>query len=225
MTRDGVRDDLRRLRRAAIGTISGVAALWLIHAARRVSDGATSSLGIEPRSVDGLLGILTAPLLHGSVSHLLGNTLPLLVLGTAVAFEFRRYWPALTVTIWLGSGAGVWLLAREAVHLGASGVAYGLMAFVLVAGLRRRDQRSIALVLLVLFLHGGMVWGLLPLESGVSFESHLAGAIVGGLCALRVEKTTLRQRRPRKYAWEGKEIDDEHPAADLFIERDNDERR
>lgn len=140
--------------------------------------------GIVPRSPEGARGILFAPLLHGDFTHLISNSVPLVVLGTGLLYLYRRvsWWVVLIVYV-LG-GAGVWLFARPAsVHIGASGLIYGFAAFIFFSGLLRRDPPSIALALVVTFLYGGMVWGVLPLEPGVSFEAHLSGALAGILCA------------------------------------------
>ncbi|MDQ2069218.1 rhomboid family intramembrane serine protease [Natronospira bacteriovora] len=166
--------------KALVWLVTGlVAGLWLLHGLLLLSGVDASILGVRPRVASGLLGVLTAPLIHASWLHLFSNTLPLLVLGTAMFHGFpgaaRRALPL----IWIGSGLLVWLLAREGVHAGASGIAFGMMFFVFTAGLLRRDRASVALVLLVFFLHGSMVWGVLPQAPGVSWESHLAGAVVG----------------------------------------------
>lgn len=213
-------NELIRLRHAAGMWIGFVGLLWLIEGWATLGDWQRAALAVRPHEPTGLIGVVTAPLIHGSGSHLLSNSLPLVVIGTALGFGWPRAGRVVVPILWLGSGLAVWLFAREAAHLGASGVAYGMMFFVFFAGVLRRDPRSVGLVLIVLFLHGGMVWGVLPLRAGVSFESHLSGAILGTICAfaLRERRPTRRQRR--KYAWEGKAIDEEHPAADLFIDRD-----
>lgn len=217
-------DDAARLRRIAVGVITAVAALWLIHGLVRLVGVEPGVLGVHPRSPGGLVGILSAPLVHGSWAHLFGNTLPLLILATAMLYGTPRAGLPGLVAIWLGSGVLVWLFARDAAHIGASGVAYGMLFFVFVIGLLRRDRRSIALALLVFFLHGGMIWGVLPLAPGISFEYHLAGAVVGGLCA-----GWLRRRDPpaaaRRYAWEHDEPVDEHGVALFFDDRPRKDQR
>ncbi len=162
-----------------------VAVLWAVHLADIVVPVDFGRFGIVPRSPEGARGILFAPLLHGDFTHLISNSVPLVVLGTGLLYLYRRvsWWVVLIVYV-LG-GAGVWLFARPAsVHIGASGLIYGFAAFIFFSGLLRRDPPSIALALVVTFLYGGMVWGVLPLEDGVSFEAHLAGALSGILCAV-----------------------------------------
>lgn len=208
--------ETRRFRAAAAAVVAFTGLLWLIHAVALAGGWPGAALGIRPRDPAGLVGIVTAPLVHGSAGHLFSNTLPLLVIGTALLFGSPRAARIVVPVVWLGSGVAVWLFARDAVHLGASGLAYGMLTFVFLAGVLRRDPRSVALTLLVFFLHGSMIWGVLPLREGMSFESHLAGAVIGLVLALALRERDAPRQRPRKYAWEGKEIDEEHPAADLF---------
>ncbi|NIR30198.1 MAG: rhomboid family intramembrane serine protease [Gammaproteobacteria bacterium] len=189
------------LNRAAAITAVFTAALWAIQVAALSLDLPVGLLGIRPGQTTALHGVLTAPLVHGSFTHLLTNTPPLLVLGTAMLYGFPRASKIALPMIWLGSGAGVWLLAREGTHLGASGLTYGMMFFVFVIGVLRRDRPSMALAMIVFFLYGSMVWGILPTKPGISFESHLFGALAGVLAAF-----LLRRRDPltprRRYEWE-----------------------
>ena len=104
-------------------------------------------------------GILFAPLVHDGFPHLLANTPPLLVLGTAMLYLYPTAAPKVLPAIWLGPGIAVWLLARGGVHIGASGLVYGLVSYIFVAGLIRRDRRAIAASLLVCFMYGALVWG------------------------------------------------------------------
>ena len=152
-------------------------------------------LGIYPRTVRGFIGVLLAPLLHADAAHALANTVPILVLGTLL-FRFYPSKAAGVITAgWLVGGVVVWLCARESYHVGASGVIYAMAAFIVTAGLIG-GQRSLAAVsLLVIFLYGSMVWGVLPQEGGLSWESHAAGAAVGIFVALMGQE---RRRDGRK---------------------------
>ncbi len=157
--------------------------------------------GVYPRDVGGASGILTGPLIHGSFYHLMANTPPLLVLGSILIYGYPRAAPILWPVLYLGSGLGIWLFARESFHIGASGLTHGILFFVFVIGILRRDRPAIALSLVVFFLYGGMIWGVLPQKPGISFESHLFGALIGVVMAF-----LLRNRDPRwpekRYDWE-----------------------
>jgi membrane associated rhomboid family serine protease len=178
-----------------------VALLWAVLAFNWALDLDLQRYGVRPRDAHGLVGILAAPLLHANFEHLLANSLPLLVLGTVMLHLYPT--PALRVfvAVYLGPGVAVWLFGRDdTVHIGASGIAYGLVAYILVAGLLRRDRRAIAASLLVCFMYGALVWGVLPIEAGASRESHLAGALIGLACALVFRRLDIPPRL--RYSWE-----------------------
>jgi membrane associated rhomboid family serine protease len=179
-----------------------VGLIWLIQFSDWVLDLGPEDLGIRPRQLSGLPGILFAPLLHGDFVHLIDNTLPLLVLGTAMLYLYPSSSPRVLPAIYFGPGIAVWLFARAgAVHLGSSGLIYGLASYILVAGLIRRDRRAVAASLLVCFMYGALVWGVLPIERRISWETHLAAALIGVALAI-----ALRSRDPpmrKRYSWEG----------------------
>ena len=197
------RDD-RRFRRAAQGAVAFVVLLWAVHTVGWITGLPVERLGVLPRSEAGLTGVLTAPLVHGSWGHLVANSLPIIVLGTALVYGFPRAARIAIPLIWLGTGIGVWLFARDSWHIGASGLTHGMMFFVFVAGILRRDRRSIALALIVFFLYGGMIWTIFPRDPDVSFESHFFGAVTGVVLAF-----LLRRRdplpEPKRYDWEGED--------------------
>ena len=139
----------------------------------------TFKLGILPRNITGLVGIFTSPLIHGSFSHLISNTAPLIFMGLGIFYFYPKVAYKVFTIIYLGTGILVWIFAREVYHIGASGIIYGFVSFLFFSGIFRKDNRSIALALVVVFLYGGLIWGVLPVEKGVSWESHLFGAIVG----------------------------------------------
>jgi membrane associated rhomboid family serine protease len=141
-------------------------------------------LGILPRTLRGLLGILFSPLLHLSLAHLLANALPLFVL-LLLLFAHREYDPEWALSwIWLGSGLGTWLIGRgNAVHIGASSLIYGLVVYLVSAAWWMRTWRPAWIAMLVLLLYGGIFFGVLPHRGMVSWEGHLAGAIAGWFAA------------------------------------------
>jgi len=196
------------------------AGLWLLLLADSIFDLQMFRWGVYPREWTGLVGIVTAPLIHGSWAHLLANTPPLLVLGTTLLWGYPRSAPAALGAIYLGSGLGVWLFARESFHIGASGLTHGIMFFVFVIGILRRDRPAIALSLLVFFLYGGMVWSILPQSPDVSFEYHFFGALIGVLMAF-----VLRRRDPlpppKRYEWEDEEESPDRNGTDLVDDQRN----
>ena len=156
--------------------------------------------GLRPGSFPGLLGIVTAPLLHGNFQHILSNTLPLLVSLTATLYLYPTAALRVVPLVWVGSGTIAWLIGRDSLHFGASGLIYGLLAFVFVSGILRRDMRSVSVSLLVGFLYGSMVWGVLPTRPNMSWEMHLGGALSGVLLAILYRG---RDRVPLlRYDWE-----------------------
>jgi membrane associated rhomboid family serine protease len=159
--------------------------------------------GVKPRNVAGLMGILFAPLVHGGFDHLIANTLPLVVLGTAMLHLYPRASPIVLPAVWLGPGIAVWLFARGGVHVGASGLVYGLIGYVFVAGLIRRDRRAIAASMGVAFLYGAAVWGVLPLQRSHSWETHLAAAVIGVVLAFVLRRRDVTPRV--RYDWEGRD--------------------
>jgi membrane associated rhomboid family serine protease len=168
--------------------------------------------GVYPRKLDGLVGILWAPLIHGSFLHLIANTVPIVVLGTALLYGYPKAARIVVPVVYLGSGAGVWLFARDAYHIGASGLSFGMMFFVFTAGVLRRDRRALGISLAVFFLYGGMLAGLFPGAPGISFEGHISGAVCG--IALAILLRRLDPPPPeKKYSWEleADEADNQRP--------------
>ncbi|KAI5911960.1 rhomboid family intramembrane serine protease [Azoarcus sp. PA01] len=180
-----------------------VAFLWLIQVVNTALDLGLERFGVRPRELSGLPGIVLAPLLHGSFGHLIANTAPLLVLLTAMLHLYPGSAVRALPAIFLGPGAAVWLLGRASVHIGASGVVYGLVAHIFLAGVIRRDRRAIAASLLVYFLYGSLAWGVLPIQQGRSWETHLAGGLIGALSAIALRRLDIPPRR--RYAWEDEE--------------------
>ena len=190
-----------RLKRAFAAAASFVALLWLIWFADAGLGLHLVRFGVYPGALDGLPGILFAPLIHGSWLHLIANTPALLVLGTALFYGYPRSAGIAAPILYLGSGLGVWLFARESYHIGASGLTHGMMFFIFVIGILRRDRPAIALSLLVFFLYGGMVWSVLPQQPGISFESHFFGAVTGVTLAFLLRNRDAK-RPEKRYDWE-----------------------
>ncbi len=202
MTKSATRSaDERRIRQAFIMAVSFVAVLWVIQAAAALSGLKLVEYGIYPRRISGTVGIAFAPFIHGSWPHLLANSVPLVILGTALLYGYPRSARLVLGCLYAGTGFGVWLTARDAYHIGASGQAFGMMFFVFIIGAIRWDRRAIALSMLVFFLYGGMVWGIFPTDPKVSYESHFFGALIGVVLAI-----LCRNKDPapleKRYSWE-----------------------
>ena len=177
-----------------------VALIWLIQLLNWGLDLELERFGVRPRQLAGLPGILLAPLLHGSFAHLATNSLPLLVLGTGMLYLYPSSALKVIPAVYLGPGIAVWLFTRASVHVGASGLVYGLVSYIFVAGVIRRDTRAIAASLLVSFLYGSLAWGVLPIKPGVSWETHLAAALIGLVLAIALRRLDIPPRK--RYAWE-----------------------
>ena len=207
-------EDMRQLRRAFFIVSCFALLLWLIKLMEMLLALDLARYGVYPGRPSGLLGILWAPLIHGSLSHLFANTAPIIILGTALLYGYPKSARIVLPVIYFGSGFGVWLFARESYHIGASGLSFGMLFFVFTIGTLRWDKRAIALSMALFFLYGSMVWGIFPGDPRISFESHLFGAAIGA--ALAVILKNHDPAPPRKqYSWEGEEDADESAGSDL----------
>lgn len=170
--------------------------MWAIMAFQVLFHIDLGHFGIYPRTTWGLIGILFAPLLHGGWAHLISNSVPFLFLSIIVLFFYRKIaLPAFTL-IYLLTGLCVWLFGRPVFHIGASGVIYGLVAFVFWNGVFRRNLKSIALAMIVMFYYGSMFLGILPGQDGISWESHLLGGVVGILVSFLFKNQLESDERP-----------------------------
>jgi membrane associated rhomboid family serine protease len=167
---------------AAVQMFVLVGVLYVGEGVDQSMSGALELYGVHPRQLTGLEGILFAPLLHAGWAHLIANTVPLLVLGWLVLAGGARQFVTVTAIVWLVSGVGTWVIGSPGVHLGASGIAFGWLVFLLLRGLFLWSVKQIFVALLLFFYWGGMLWGLIPGQPGISWEAHLFGA-VGGLIA------------------------------------------
>jgi membrane associated rhomboid family serine protease len=208
-----VKRDRAAWARAFRAAFSLLGLLWLIYALERLLDTRLRAFALFPGKLEGLVGILTAPLLHGDMAHLVANSSAVLILMTLAFYTYPRAAFRALPLIWIGAGVGVWLFARPSFHLGASGLTHGLMLFLFVLGILRRDRISVAVALAVFFLYGGMLLGVLPREAGISYEYHFFGALFGGIAAWRWWK--LDPKPPKRvYSYELDEDLDSGPDPD-----------
>jgi membrane associated rhomboid family serine protease len=157
-----------------------VLVMWIVAFADAGTPTQLAQYGIRPRSEDGLVGIVAAPFLHADFAHLIANTGAFIVLGMLVAAVSRRYWP---------------VAAPNTIHIGASGLVYGYAAFLVAWGLVTRRASSILVAVLVVLLYGGLVFGVLPTQQGISWQGHLFGAIGGVVMALVLSPRRQPARR------------------------------
>lgn len=162
-----------------------IAVLWIMFFIQQTMWPSMYHLGVLPRTVRGLIGIITAPLVHANLKHLYSNSIPLFVLMLSLFyFHPRNAWKVLLVS-WIATGSLVWIIGRESYHIGASGVVYALTSFHFFYGIASGKKPMIALSLVVVFLYGSAIWGMLPsFAYDVSWESHLSGYLTGFVLAL-----------------------------------------
>ena len=176
---------VRTLKVHAVILGASIASLWAVFAVDAVLGGALLRYGVVPRTVDGLRGIPLAPFLHANLAHLTANTASLLILGWLVMLRDPRHFGGVAVLAMLGGGLFAWLLgASNSVHVGASGVIFGFLGFLIFAGWYARSFGSIVLSIGVTTLWGGLVFGVLPGDAGISWQEHLGG-FLGGVLAAR----------------------------------------
>ena len=173
-----------------------VAVLWLLEGVDQASGNELDGFGIQPRTSEGLLGVFVAPFLHGGWAHLAANTVPFFVLGVIVLLDGWGRWLIVTLWVVVGSGATVWLISPTgSLTLGASGVVFGWLTYLIARGFYTRAPGQIALGAVVFLFYGGLLWGVLPTDAQVSWQAHLGGAIGGVLAASR------QRRRPVDPRW------------------------
>jgi membrane associated rhomboid family serine protease len=185
--------------------VSFVALLYVIEAIDQVSGSRLEQDGIRPLEADGLWGILWAPLLHANWAHLVANTIPALVLGFLVSLAGMSRFVYATVIVWILGGVGTWLIGNlgapngvETNHIGASGLIFGWLTFLIVFGFFTRHAWQIVVGILVFVVYGGVLWGALPGTFGVSWQGHLCGGIAGVIAAYLLSGPERKARAKRK---------------------------
>ncbi|MCG8410258.1 MAG: rhomboid family intramembrane serine protease [Bacteroidales bacterium] len=156
-----------------------VAIIWAIFIINSIIPYNLNQLGIIPRNLTGLRGIIFAPFLHGDYHHIVSNTVPIAFLLFVTFTFYPKHALKVTILSQLIGSSLVWIFAREAVHIGISGLIYSLVAFLIIAGIYKSDFKSILVSIIIAFIYGGLIWGVLPTTYGISWEGHLFGALVG----------------------------------------------
>lgn len=170
--------------------------IWLVEFVEIIQGTSLYRLGIQPRSFSGLIGIFTAPLIHSDFKHLINNTITIFILIAGLVYFYRDLWYKILSLSWFLSGMMVWIAARPSYHIGCSGIIYAIASFIFFSGVFRKNINLMALSLLVVFLYGGLVWGVLPIFSQISWEYHLFGGITGAMLAF-----VYRNQGPPPQTW------------------------
>ena len=182
---------------------------WIVEIIEQTAGLSFVKFGVYPFHLKGLWGILFSPFIHSDFEHLISNSIPFFILLFMLIYFYRRISYRIFFQMYFLAGLCVWLSGREAWHIGASGVVYAMAAFHFVSGIIRNDVRLLTLSVVVVFLYGGMVWGMFPINPDISWEGHLWGAISGVALALYYRKYIIRRE---KFDWEDEE--DEEDASD-----------
>lgn len=196
--------------------VSGVliVLLWLLRIFETEYGLDLSSWGVHPLQMKGLRGIIFSPLIHASFEHLAANTLPLFILTFSLFFFYRKSAYVIFSFIYLLSGFFVWIFGRETFHIGASGIIYGLAAFLFLSGILSHNVRLLTISLIVALIYGYMFWGIFPIKPEISWESHLWGGISGFGLALLFHK-------PAPVNQEIEEVEDGEDRDDFVSEEEN----
>jgi membrane associated rhomboid family serine protease len=179
---------------AALIMLVMLAGMWILELLDQLSGNQLDQLGIHAREIDGMPEILTAPFLHAGWDHLMSNSLPFLVLGFLVLLSGLARWLVSSLIIIVISGMTAWLLTPvHTIILGASGLIFGWLTYLLARGLWSRRPAQVVIAVLVLLVYGGLIWGVLPGNAGISWQAHLGGAIGGVLAAWLLHRRASRQ--------------------------------
>ena len=210
---ESLKQEKRKLLSSFIYPTVWLLILWVIRIVESYTQSDWGEWGVFPLTVLGLRGIIFAPLLHADFSHIFANSVPIFILGCLLSYFFRKIAFNIIILSWLLGGFWVWLSARPAYHIGASGVVYSLTAFLFFIGIFKRHKGLMAVTLLVTFLYGSMIWGVVPYffpkQQDISWESHLMGGIAGLILAIYYRKAGPEQK-PHVWEEEDNDIDDDY---------------
>lgn len=202
-----------------------ILAFWIVEIIEQAAGLSFVRLGIYPLHFNGLQGVIFSPFIHSDFNHLISNSVPFFILLFMLIYFYRRISYQIFFQLYLLAGICVWLAGREAWHIGASGIVYALAAFHFVSGVIRNDVRLLTLSVVVVFLYGGMVWGLFPIDPGISWEGHLWGAVSGVVLAFYYRKYIIRRD---KFDWELEEElegETEDPNDQYWLTADDEEQK
>ena len=189
------RKNLKSLKFSAIILII----IWSVKLFEIVFDCDFTEYGVLPRSFNGLMGILFSPLIHSDVNHLISNSLPVIILCLLIFNFYNQIAKKIFIYLYFISGLWLWCIGRESFHIGASGLIYAMASFLFFSGILRKNSQLSAVALLVIFIYGGLFWGLFPIHKNVSWEGHLTGFIAGILVSFIFRNDGPKRK---KYNWE-----------------------
>jgi len=185
--------------------------IWSVKIFEIVFDYDFTEYGVLPRKFNGLIGILFSPLIHSDINHLLSNSLPVIILCLLIFNFYSQIAKKIFIYLYFISGLWLWCIGRESFHIGASGLIYAMASFLFFSGILRKNSQLSAVALLVIFIYGGLFWGLFPIHKNVSWEGHLTGFIAGILVSFIFRKDGPKRK---KYNWEIEEdleVNDNEP--------------
>jgi membrane associated rhomboid family serine protease len=211
-----MRAEEKSILKSFIPALIFVAILWIVKGVEIYYSKSFVNYGLYPRSIEDLRGIILMPFLHDDLKHLFSNSVPLLILGATLSYFYKEVALKAFFQIWILCGVWLWIGGRPSYHIGASGLVYGLASFIFFSGVLRREKGMMALSLLVVFLYGSMIWGLLPIIQGVSWEGHLFGGLSGALMAWHYRKVGPQRK---VYDWEKEEELEDAEVEDHPIEQ------
>ncbi|MCK9423908.1 MAG: rhomboid family intramembrane serine protease [Bacteroidales bacterium] len=196
-----------------------VVLLWIIKAIDILFDLGLNNYGLIPLKTIGLIGIFTAPFLHANLAHLFANSVPLLILGAFLFYFYKEIAWMILGLLYLITGIWVWTFARgNGVHIGASGVIYGMASFLFFSGIIRREKSLMVITMLVAFLYGGLIWGIFPQlfpHQPISWESHLMGLLAGMVLAIY-----YHDWGPQRSTYEWNEESEDDDPEDAYWKKD-----
>ena len=179
-----------------------VLVFWIVEIIEQTTGISLVRFGVYPLHLKGIPGIFFSPFIHSGFNHLISNSIPFFILFFMLIYFYRRISYRIFFQLYILAGLCVWLAGREAWHIGASGVVYAMAAFHFVSGIIRNDVRLLTLSVVVVFLYGGMIWGMMPIDPEISWEGHLWGAVSGVVLAFYYRRYIIRRD---KFDWEVEE--------------------
>jgi membrane associated rhomboid family serine protease len=181
----------RKIIHALIFPVLFLVIMWINYAVFYFLNSEMSVIGIKPLSLSGLIGIIGSPFAHGGLKHIASNSMSFAVLGLMLFYFYRLIAYRVFLLNWFISGILLWLGGRESIHIGASGIIYGLAFFLFFSGILRKNKQLGSISLIVVFLYGSMFWGMLPQNGNISWEGHLFGALSGFALAWYYRKNPI----------------------------------